>query len=262
MIQEANLGIKIGKKVWVDAGFFKTHIGTEALLPKDNIASSLSIITFYEPWWQAGVKVSYAANDKLLFCLHILNGYNTFVENNKDKSIGVTVNYTLGDKGSIAYYNLLGEEMPDSIHTPHFRILHNVVFNYQLTAKLKVLIGADLISQQHSVITNDAKTAFIYSSIATFKYQCKPQFAVYARGEKFSDKNGFLTGTITDNNNTLTGFKLWGITAGVEYKPTDNSFIRLEARHLQMNKNQEIFRWNGSNENSRLEMMLHAGISF
>ena len=39
MIQEANAGVRLTKKIWLDAGFFKTHIGTEGLLPKDNITS-------------------------------------------------------------------------------------------------------------------------------------------------------------------------------------------------------------------------------
>ena len=64
MIQEANAGFRISNKFWLDAGFFKTHIGTEALLPKDNIVSSLAVITFYEPWWQSGVKLSYLPNNR------------------------------------------------------------------------------------------------------------------------------------------------------------------------------------------------------
>ena len=262
LIQEANFGIRVSKKIWVDAGLFKTHIGTEALLPKDNIASSLAIITFYEPWFQAGVKLSYLPNDNLTVCLHVLNGYNSFVENNKKKSIGLAVSYLLGEKGSIGYYNLYGDETPDSIHISHTRFLHNLVFTYQVTKKLKVLIGGDLISQQNSAITNAKKTAVVYGAIATLKYQFTPTFGAYARGEMFNDDDGFLTGVITDTNNKLTGFKLWGITAGLEYKPTENSFIRLEGRQLQMNKNQEIFRWKDKNESQRFEMMLHAGVWF
>ena len=262
LVQEANFGIRVTKKIWVDAGLFKTHIGTEALLPKDNIASTLSIITFYEPWFQAGVKLSYLPNDKLTVCLHVLNGYNTFVENNKKKSIGLAVSYLLGEKGSIGYYNLYGDDTPDSIHLSHVRFLHNLVFTYQLTNKLKILVGADLISQQHSAITNAKKTAFAYGAITTLKYQFKPKFGAYIRGEMFNDEDGFLTGVITDANNELTGFKLWGITAGLEYKPTENSFIRLEGRQLQMNKDQEIFRWKGENKSQRFEMMLHGGVWF
>ena len=264
LVQEANLGIRISKNIWMDAGFFKTHIGTEAFLPKDNISSSLSIITFYEPWFQSGIKLSWTPTDKLLICLHLLNGYNTFVENNKTKSVGITFNYTLGDKGNIGYYNLLGDETPDSIHRSHLRFLQNAVFTYQLSPHIKILIGGDIISQQRSVITDSLKAAFIYGGIATVKYQIKPKYAVYARAEFFRDENAFLTGVITDVINKPTGFKLTGYTAGMEYKPSENSYIRLEGRQLEMDKDQEIFRWNGKTGlvNHRLEMMLHAGIWF
>ena len=264
MVQEAYVGFRISKNMWLDAGFFKTHIGTEALLPKDNIASSLSIITFYEPWFQSGIKWSWSPTNKILICLHVLNGYNTFVDNNRTKSVGVTFNYMLGDKGSIGYYNLLGDETADSIHRPHLRFLQNAVFTYQLTPALKILIGGDIISQQKSVITDSLQAAFIYGGIATIQYQVKSTFAVYARGEFFRDENGFLTGIIIDALNKPTGFKLWGCTAGLEYKPSANSYLRLEARQLEMDKYQKIFRWynNNGHVNRRIEIMLHTGISF
>ena len=262
MIQEANAGIRLTKKIWLDAGFFKTHIGTEALLPKDNIASSLSMITFYEPWWQAGFKLSYTPSDKLLLCLHVLNGYNLFIDNNKSKSYGLSVVYILGEKGSIGYYNLIGEESPEGIASNHLRFLNNLVFNYQFTNKLKANIGVDYISQQNSVITDTTKTASIYSGIITLKYQIKPMFGIYARGETFSDKDGFLTGVITDEKGKKSGYISNGATLGLEYKPTDNSFIRIEGRDLMMDASQKIFRTDGKNINSRLEAMINLGISF
>ena len=261
-IQEANLGVKLSKKFWLDAGLFKTHIGTEAFLPRDNITSSISILTFYEPFFQAGIKLSYIPNDKMTVCLHVLQGYNVFKDNNKKKAAGISFSYALGTKGSIGYNNLLGDETPDSIHLSHFRFLNNLFLNYQLTPKLKVLIGGDLVTQQHSVITDSTKTAFEYGGIATLKYQLKPKLGIYARGEIFSDANGFVTGTINDATNKITGFKLWGITAGLEYKPEENAFIRLEGRQLQMDKNQEIFRWKGKDISKRLELMVHAGVTF
>ncbi len=262
MIQEANVGVRIAKKIWIDAGFFKTHIGTEALLPKDNITSSLSVITFYEPWWQAGFKLSYTPSDKLLLCLHVLNGYNIFIDNNKSKSYGLSVVYILGEKGSIGYYNLIGEESPEGIAGNHMRFLNNLVFNYQFTKKLKANIGVDYISQQNSVITDTTKTASIYSGIITLKYQIKPKFGIYVRGETFSDKDGFLTGVITDDKGKKSGYICNGATLGFEYKPTDNSFIRVEGRDLMMNASQKIFRTDGKNTNSRLEAMINFGISF
>ena len=267
MIQEANVGVRLTKKIWLDAGLFKTHIGTEALLPKDNIASSLAIITFYEPWWQAGFKLSIAPNDKLLICLHLLNGYNTYIDNNSSKSFGLAVSYALGDKGSIGYYNLIGDEFPDSIKIRHLRMLHNLVFNYQLRDDFKISIGADYITQENSCIADSMgkgwdQTAAAYSGIITLKYQPAAKFAVYIRGETFADPHGFLTGTIRDVKNKETGYKLYGGTIGVEIKPMENAYIRLEGRDIIMDNNQKIFRTNGTNTNSRAEVMMNIGVWF
>lgn len=261
-IQEANIGFRVHKKIWLDAGLFKTHIGTEALLPKDNIASSLAMISYYEPWFQAGVKLTYTANDQWLICLHILNGYNIFNENNQNKSIGGSVSYTINPKGSISYYNLVGDELPDSKTIHHVRFLNNLVFSYQLTSKLKTIIGVDYILQQHARLPDQKKSSTAYGGIVAVKYQLKPLIDIYARADLFSDKNGFLSGTIINTSNELTGLKESGYTAGVQYKPTLNSYIRLEGRDMIMNHKQKIFTTNGVNTNHRFEVMVNAGIWF
>ncbi len=261
IVQEANVGFRLSKNLWLDAGLFKTHIGTEALLPKDNIASTLSVITVYEPWFQSGAKLTYTPNDKLTLGLHLLNGYNTFVETNSYKSIGMAVTYLLGNRGSIGYFNLLGEEYPDSINASHFRILNNLVFTYDLTKKLKVLAGADYIYEENSSISN-TKPAHIYSGILTLRYQLLNKLGVYARGEIFNDASGALTGRITDAKSKTTGYILTDETAGLEYKVSDNSYIRLEGRQIQMDKDQQIFRTDGAFTNVRTEVMLHCGVWF
>ncbi len=261
-IQEANVGIRIAKKLWLDAGFFKTHIGTEALLPRENIASSLSVITLYEPWFQSGVKLSYAPNARLSLCLHLLNGYNTFVETNKKKSVGITALYQLGERGSIGYYNLLGDETPDNIKTSHFRILNNLVLNYDVTSKWKLSVGVDYISQANSWISDSTKTASIYSAILTTRYQIRSKLGIYIRGEFFSDPSGFLTGQIVDTKNNITGYTVSGATLGFEYKSTTNTYVRLEGRQLIMDPSQTIFMTNGIRTNQRSEIMLHSGIWF
>jgi hypothetical protein len=265
MIQEANAGVRITKKIWVDAGFFKTHIGTEALLPKDNIASSLSMITFYEPWFQAGVKLSYQPNENLLICLHALNGYNTFVDNNQKKSFGLAVSYAFGDKGSnIGYYNLIGDESPEGTKTNHLRFLNNLVLTYQATTKLKAVVGVDYVTQKNSDLTDSTKSAAVFSAIFTLRYQLKPKFAIYGRYESFSDREGFLTGVQVDAKGKRTGYISNGGTAGIEFKPFENAYIRLEGRYLEMQQDQKIFHNAGSstNTNSRIEGMVNIGVWF
>ncbi|MFI5149226.1 MAG: outer membrane beta-barrel protein [Bacteroidia bacterium] len=261
-IQEANVGFRLSKKVWLDAGLFKTHIGTEALLPKDNITSSLSIITVYEPWFQSGLKLDYTPSDKLSFCLHLLNGYNTFVETNSKKSVGITAIYKLGDKGNIGYYNLMGDDTPDGIKTSHFRVLNNLAFNYDVTPKIKLSIGLDYISQTNSGIRDSTKMASIYSAIVTMRYQLKSKLGIYGRWDMYNDQDGFLSGRIVDSRLMYTGYVMNGITAGLEYKVAENSYIRLEGRQLIMDSNQKIFYSNGNPTNQRSEIMLHAGIWF
>jgi len=64
---------------------------------------------------------------------------------------------------------------------------------------------------------------------------------VYGRGEFFNDPSGMLSGVFIDRNYDLTGLKIMGVTLGVEYKPTENSYVRLEGRSLIADKDQRIF---------------------
>jgi hypothetical protein len=66
----------------------------------------------------------------------------------------------------------------------------------------------------------------------------------------------------TDENGKQTGDVLTGTTAGVEYKPTENSYIRIETRRLQTDDAQKIFIWDGKSTNTRTEMLLNIGVSF
>ncbi|HTB06340.1 MAG TPA: outer membrane beta-barrel protein [Bacteroidia bacterium] len=261
-VQEANVGVALSKKIWIDGGFFKTHIGTEAMLPKDNITSSVSVITFYEPWWQAGFRLTYTPIEKLQMALYLVNGYNEFVATNNRKSLGLALSYALGDKGSISYNNFISDNTPDNVKTTHSRFLNNFVFNYAFSKKVQLLFGFDLISQQHSDLKDSTKPAYANSLILTFKYQFTKHFGMYYRIEAFNDPQGFLTGVIVNTENQATGYMLTGITLGMEYKPTENSYIRLEGRAIQMNDTQDIFYTNGQYTSGRGEVMLNMGVWF
>ena len=260
-IMEAHAGVRLFKKLWLDAGFFRTHIGAEGLLPRENFTSSVSVPTWYEPYYESGLRLNYNPSEKLAINIFMLNGYNIFEDNNWQKSFGLLVTYALGDKGSIGYNNYIGDETPSSGDTiSHLRIYQNAFFNYQIK-KLKIQLGVDYAMQANSD-TLGKNSASMFSGVLGLKYQMKEKFAIYARGEMFSDPQGFMSGVITDKTGKLTGFKVYGATLGVEYKATENSYIRLEARKLQMDKEQQIFRFDGKNQDNRLEVLFNVGISF
>ena len=74
-IMEAHAGVRLCKKLWLDAGLFRTHFGTEGLLPKENIANSIALNTYYEPYFESGLRLNYIPSDKLSMTLYVLNGY-------------------------------------------------------------------------------------------------------------------------------------------------------------------------------------------
>ena len=263
-IMEAHVGFSLCKnnKLWLDAGFFRTHFGTEGLLPKENICSSVAINTFYEPYFESGIRLNYNPCEKFSLYVYALNGYNMFDDNNRKKSLGMLATYTLGDNRNIGYSNYIGDDTPGPADTiSHLRIHNNLFFNYEIK-KIKFQVGGDYCMQQNSDIATQSKTVTMFSGVASVKYNCCKSASLYARGEIFNDPQGMMSGIIVDKTSKLTGYKLWGATLGMEYRPTEKTYLRLEARQIEMDKNQEIFHWKNDPEDSRLEVLFNIGISF
>jgi hypothetical protein len=261
MVQEANFGVRVCKKLWVDAGFFRTHVGTEGLFPKENITSSVAVPTFFEPYYEAGLKLNYAATEKLALNLFILNGYNVFEDNNKKKSLGLLATYAFNDHLSVGYSNYIGDDGPDNDSVSHGMLFNNVFLNFEKN-KIKIVTGADFCVHAHSSINAPNGSANMFSGLFSVRYLVTKKLDCYGRLEFFDDADGFLSGVMTDKNNHLTGLKLWGATLGLEYKPTLNSYVRFEGRDLMADDAQEIFYHDGAYTNSRLEVLLNFGVWF
>ena len=260
-IMEAHIGVKVFSKLWIDAGLFRSHFGTEFLLPSENITSSVAVGTFYEPYYESGIRLNFDPTAKLEINLFLLNGYNVFVDNNNKKSFGMGITYALGANGGIGYTNYIGDDSQPGDSISHLRIHQNLFLNYQVH-KIKLQVGGDFCLQQNSDLATERKTASMYSALATVRYQCAKRLGIYARGEIFQDPDGYMSTIITDYEGKQTGYKLWGVTAGLEFKPTDESYIKLEGRRLQMDQNQYIFNYNGYENNYRYEIMINAGVTF
>jgi hypothetical protein len=260
-VMEAHAGVKICKKLWIDGGLFRTHFGTEYLLPVENIASSVSVGTYYEPYYESGIRLNYSPTKKFDINVYLLNGYGIYNDNNEKKSLGAALTYTFNDKWNIGYTDYIGDDSQPGTTVKHLRVHQNAYVNYQ-KKKWRLQVGGDYCIQENSKLTDAKKSANMFSALATIKYQATKAFAVYARGEVFQDPDAIMSNNITDEKGKATGYKLWGATAGAEYKPTTGSYIKLEGRMLQMDDNQWIFHYNNAPQNSRFEVMVHAGISF
>jgi hypothetical protein len=250
-IQEANVGFSPYKNLWIDAGYFLTHIGCEGI-PKNNYFSSFSLQSYYEPFFQSGVKISYDFSEKLSACLHILNGYNVLDDNNKNKSAGLQLTYTPKPDLKFTYNNIIGNEMPTGTDGK-IRFLNNVIINLSCK-KLELAAGLDFGLQEKTKLA-DSTTAYVYGVLMSAKYHILPKFSAMARAEFYQDLDGVLSGLIVNDR----GAKGNGISLGVEFNPVESAYIRLEGRYLRMDANEKIFY---NNDNQRTEGIVSFGFEY
>lgn len=258
-IQEANIGVKLAKNLWIDAGFFATHIGTESFLPKNNFLSSTAFKTFNEPFYQAGVKLTYTTSE-WKFQLWVLNGYNNFVDNNDAKSVGAFINYDFSPSTSLTYTNIYGRESEDNSALEQNRFYQNIYINHNWKDKTYITVGFDFGTQTNSDLQNTQDTAYIYAALITLRQQFSSKFSVTGRAEIFRDNNGFISGILNDTTNNLTGVDLTGFTIGTEYKPINGSYFRAEFRHTNTQDDLKIFVNSGDVSSRRLELLFTLGL--
>lgn len=260
-IQEANVGFRPAKNFWIDGGYFLTHIGAEGLLPINNYLNTQALATFYEPIYQSGIRTSYDFSDKVYGSLYLLNGYNVLADNNLNKSGGMQLGIKPAKNLEIVYNNIFGNEQPQG-SPGKTRFYNNLVVKYAALNNLDFLLGADFATQQKSDITDTANSANLFSGLLSVRYNFVPKFYITARGEYYEDNDGILSGLYTNNSGNLTGLKAGGIALALEYYPTDNSYVRVDARFLKTGNDLYIFtRENGPND-ERTEIVLGTGIEF
>lgn len=247
-IQQANAGFKLGGNFWVDAGYFLTHIGGESLLPKDNWLTSHSLLTYFEPFYQAGIRFSYES-DNFTGQLHILNGNGIFDENNYNKSLGLFIGYKIADNLFASYAGIIGNEEPGSPNNAKNHILHNVVLNYDATEMLSIKGQIDLASKEKSLNVTEAGN-FLGISI-TGHYKFSNSFSGTARFAYVDNSDGIYAPLIE-------GLE---VTLGAEYKPTEFSYIRFEAGALQLS-DKDIYKIFTDKDGKPSANRLSAAINF
>lgn len=253
MIQEANAGFRIVKGLWLDAGVFRSHIGVESTQPRENVATSMSLVDNYEPYYFSGAKLTYVLNSKLTLQINAFNSFNTLVDYNKDKLVGFSIVYDPNDKISITYNFVTGDETPDTVSLKQRRYYNDLYATMRFN-KLSLTLEANYGWQENSDMKDTSKSAVFYSGVAVLKYQYVKKSSLYLRGEYLSDANRALTGSLA------FGDYVMGTTLGVEYKPFSNVAFSAESRILQAEN--AIFKEKNYKTNQRYEFILCLDVSF
>ena len=251
-LQEANAGVRLRERLWLDVGFFKTHVGTESFLPKDNLMSIITLGTFYGPFYQSGARLSYDTKNDWHFELHAINGYNRHVDDNQYKTFGLLMSKEFNDKFSMSYSNMMGQENVGLLNDGYL-VYQNVYANIE-SKKLSIQIGLDVATAKQWKIGHNSGNwnSPLIAGLVTAKYKFNERWSLSGRGEVFIDDDGVnstnlfprmidqysqgvLVQTLPQNgrdHKTYGGLNIYGGTIGVEYKPTPNGFLRIETRVL------------------------------
>ena len=247
LIQEAHAGIRLHKKLWFDAGFFKTHIGLESFQPRENITSSMSIPNFYDPYFLSGAKLTFLATPKLNLQVCMFNGYNEYIDNNKNKALDFSMNYNPNKRLSFTYNFLTCDETPDNVKTKHQRYYQNFYATY-IHKKITVGFDVNFGLQENTLKSDTTKMASMYGAILVGKYQFIDQISAYGRLENYSDPNQILA------TNVDIGENIKGFTIGMEFNPQKTVSFSAEWRQLQADN--LIFKQGNTFLNQRNEFIV------
>ena len=221
---EANVGIKLGHNLWLDAGVMPSHIGFESAIGLDNWTLTRSMLADNSPYFETGVKLSYASDDgKWLASGLLLNGWQKI--NPKDGSTNPALGYQLSYKpnanttlNSSAY---LGEEQAtDGKRTRYF---HNFYGQFQLSDRWQAIIGLDTGAEQAAAHAKHHHVWF--SPVALLQYRYSDRVSVTARAEYYQDANQVIV-----KSNGANGFKTWAYSANLDYKVSQHFTVRTELR--------------------------------
>lgn len=249
-VWEANVGVRLAKDLWLDAGIMPSHIGFESAVGKDNWTLSRSLLAENSPYYEAGAKLSYATGNWQFSALY-LNGWQRIqrVSGNQTPAFGWQVQFKPNDKVTLNSSSFIGSDKPDS--TRQMRYFHNLYAVVKLSDRWGVTAAFDIGIQQQSKgsSTYDAW----YSPIAIVRYQWTDRLALAGRVEYYQDKKGVII-------SSPAPFAVWGYSLNADYRFTDHVLARMEGRVL--NSKEAVFQKDGGVASSNTSLKTSLCFSF
>lgn len=251
-IYEASVGVRLGRDIWLDAGIFPSHIGVESAISKDNYTLTRSLAAENSPYYESGVKVTYAAGSKWVFTGLVLNGWQNIQEpaGNSGKAIGTQIQFRPTETILLNSSSFVGNEKPDD--AKQRRYFHNFYATFQLDPTWQVTAVFDIGAEEK---LNSHKYNIWYTPVLLLHYRLSGKAALGARAEYYCDKNGVII-----NSGTPGGFKTSGYSLNLDYAPTAQALMRLEGRLF--NSKEAIFIRNSQPIDKSTALTASAAISF
>ena len=251
-IYEANIGIRLGTRTWVDAGIMPSHIGFEGAQSAICRTLTRSLLAENSPYFETGVKLSYQPTEALTLTALYLNGFQRIARpiNNSFPAFGTQITWKPRSNVVLNYSTFFGSDKPDDARRlRHYQNFYGI-FTFDA---VEITAGIDFAGEQARA--DSSQWEMLFSPIIIARYQFAPRCAVAARAEYYDDQSGIIIGTGTPN-----GFQTLGLSLNFDYKINDNALWRIEGRFLS--SEDEIFVTDNSLSKTRPFMTTSLAVLF
>lgn len=235
----------VGKGLDFKFGKFATWIGAELWESVDNPNFSRSLL--YQnaiPFTNTGLAVSYPLLDQLTTTFYLVNGWDTFVDNNDNKTLGYQFNWKLSENTSFIVNGSHGAEQDEDIVSgadENFRHFWDLILALKPFEKTAFNLNFDFGTEEAGKGSTGGFTPgsgngkwWGFSGIVS--QDITDSFGLALRGEYFDDHDGARIG--------VAALHLWEITLTANFKIRENLLVRPEIRYDE--GSQDIF--NGHND--------------
>ena len=221
-IQEATVGYQLAPRLWLDGGIFFAHTGMEGWISRDNLAYSRSLIADFSPYYEAGVKLTWAASSALTAQLVLVNGWQNVSNYNTPPATGVRLDWVASPRLTLSYDDFLGNATADSL-LPHVRFYHDFIAQYNPAGRWQFAAAAAVGLQTRSAAGGG--TATWYGASVFAKFHVTPRLGVVARLERYDDPDQVIVKT-----GLPAAFRTDGASLGVDVALTAPLLWRTEVR--------------------------------
>lgn len=253
-IFEANLGVRIYKNIWVDAGIMPSHIGVESAIVKDNPTLTRSIGAENSPYYETGVKIScFSKNNKLFVSGLILNGWQRIsrIPGSSSLNLGSQIQYKPNDAFVVNYSNFYGSNKPDSLHNKRF--FQNFFIQFSPGKNFQLFAGFDVGVDNNKISNHNAWWSSVFGIM---KLNFKNNWSAAGRFDYFNDEENAVLGI----QNTISGYNLTGYSLNIDKEFYNNLLFRTELRSIHSDK--LIFEKRGSYVKSTFAFTTSLSLSF
>jgi hypothetical protein len=222
----------------VQGGKFSTLAGAEVAAPTGNYNTTRSILFAYEPVTNTGLRVTYAATDKINVILGVNNGWTNSQDtaDSAAKTVEAGLAYTPSKTFAWTLQGYYGRDdlnFADANGALRGNIgLLNTVLTWSATGALTLVGTADYGRVQSTSLSPSASW---YGAALYGNYALSDLWRVALRGEYFNDHNGYLTKNF-DANYLGNAQRLKEVTLTFGYDPIKSVELRLEGRYDEPSK--------------------------